>query len=77
MDVNKGSICMSENIKTLPNLEQLALGYALYKKCRDNFIDSTEELIEAVRDGSIQMKIGSSAARKVKTVLMNAHLLEV
>lgn len=65
------------DIQNLPEMEQLALGAALYKKCKDNFIDSTEELIDAVKDGSIKLMIGSSAAKKVKTVLTNAHLLEV
>ncbi|MBQ6040013.1 MAG: hypothetical protein IJL32_04470 [Oscillospiraceae bacterium] len=76
MDMNKDLLVKSETVRRLPDLEQLALGSALYKKCRDNFIDSTEELIAAVKDGSIKLMIGSSAARKVKTVLMNAHLVE-
>lgn len=60
--------------KPLPALEQLAIGAAAYGKCKNNLIDTTEDLLEAFRTGAIKTVLKSDALRSVKQVLTTAGI---
>ena len=60
--------------KALQPLERLALGAAIYSKCKANYIDSTEELIQAFESGLIRTVFSSPQISQIKTVLHNAHI---
>ena len=60
--------------KPLPALEQLAIGAAAYGKCKNNLIDTTEDLLEAFRTGAIKTVLKSDALRSVKQVLTVAGI---
>lgn len=60
--------------KALQPLERLALGAAIYSKCKANYIDSTEELLQAFESGEIRRLFSSPQITQIKTVLHNAHI---
>lgn len=60
--------------KALQPLERLALGAAIYSKCKANYIDSTEELLQAFESGLIRTVFSSPQITQIKTVLHNAHI---
>lgn len=60
--------------KALQPLERLALGAAIYSKCKANYIDSTEELLQALESGEIRRLFSSPQITQIKTVLHNAHI---
>ena len=60
--------------KALQPLERLALGAAIYSKCKANYIDSTEELLQAFESGLIRTVFSSPQISQIKTVLHNAHI---
>lgn len=60
--------------KALQPLEHLALGAAIYSKCKANYIDSTEELLQAFESGLIRTVFSSPQISTIKTVLHNAHI---
>lgn len=60
--------------KPLQPLERLALGAAIYSKCKANYIDSTEELLQAFESGLIRTVFSSPQISQIKTVLHNAHI---
>ena len=60
--------------KALQPLERLALGAAIYSKCKANYIDSTEELLQALESGLIRTVFSSPQISQIKTVLHNAHI---
>lgn len=60
--------------KALQPLERLALGAAIYSKCKANSIDSTEELLQAFESGLIRTVFSSPQISQIKTVLHNAHI---
>ena len=60
--------------KALQPLERLALGAAIYSKCKANYIDSTEELLQAFGSGEIRRVFSSPQITQIKTVLQNAHI---
>lgn len=60
--------------KSLPALEQLAIGAAAYGKCKSNQIDTTEDLLEAFRTGSIKKVLKSDMQRSVRQVLTTAGI---
>lgn len=60
--------------KALQPLERLALGAAIYSKCKANYIDSTEELLQAFESGLIRTVFSSPQISSIKTVLRNAHI---
>ena len=60
--------------KALQPLERLALGAAIYSKCKANYIDSTEELLQAFESGLIRTVFSSPQISTIKTVLHNAHI---
>lgn len=60
--------------QALQPLERLALGAAIYSKCKANYIDSTEELLQAFESGLIRTVFSSPQISQIKTVLHNAHI---
>ena len=60
--------------KDLQPLERLAFGAAIYSKLKANYIDSTEELLQAFESGLIRTVFSSPQISTIKTVLHNAHI---
>ena len=60
--------------KALQPLEHLALGASIYSKCKSNYIDSTEELLQAFQSGLIKTVFNGSQITQIRTVLKNAHI---
>lgn len=60
--------------QALQPLERLALGAAIYSKCKANYIDTTEELLQAFESGLIRTVFSSPQISQIKTVLHNAHI---
>lgn len=60
--------------KPLTTLEHLAIGASVYSKCKQNMIDTTEDLLEAFRTGAIKTVLKSDALRSVKQVLTVAGI---
>lgn len=60
--------------QALQPLERLALGAAIYSKCKANYIDSTEELLDALSSGLAKTVFNSQQLATIKTVLHNAHI---
>lgn len=55
-------------------LEHLAIGAAIYSKCKANYIDSTEELLQAFRNGEIKRIFSTPQISQIRTVLCNARI---
>ena len=60
--------------KDLQPLEKLAIGAAIYSKCKANYIDTTEELLDALSSGLAKTVFSSQQIATIKTVLHNAHI---
>lgn len=60
--------------KPLQPLEKLAIGAAIYSKCKANYIDTTEELLDALSSGLAKTVFSSQQIASIKTVLHNAHI---
>lgn len=60
--------------KALQPLEKLAIGAAIYSKCKANYIDTTEELLDALSSGLAKTVFSSQQLATIKTVLHNAHI---
>lgn len=60
--------------QALQPLERLALGAAIYSKCKANYIDTTEELLDALSSGLAKTVFSSQQIATIKTVLHNAHI---
>lgn len=60
--------------KALQPLEMLAIGAAIYSKCKANYIDTTEELLDALSSGLARTVFSSQQIASIKTVLHNAHI---
>lgn len=60
--------------KALQPLEKLAIGAAIYSKCKANYIDTTEELLDALSSGLAKTVFSSQQIATIKTVLYNAHI---
>lgn len=60
--------------KPLQPLERLALGAAIYSKCKANYIDTTEELLDALSSGLAKTVFSSQQLATIKTVMHNAHI---
>lgn len=60
--------------KALQPLEKLAIGAAIYSKCKANYIDTTEELLDALSSGLAKTVFSSQQIASIKTVLHNAHI---
>ena len=60
--------------KALQPLEKLAIGAAIYSKCKANYIDTTEELLDALSSGLAKTVFSSQQIATIKTVLHNAHI---
>ena len=60
--------------QALQPLEMLAIGAAIYSKCKANYIDTTEELLDALSSGLARTVFSSQQIASIKTVLHNAHI---
>ena len=60
--------------QALQPLEKLAIGAAIYSKCKANYIDTTEELLDALSSGLAKTVFSSQQIATIKTVLHNAHI---
>ena len=60
--------------KPLTTLEHLAIGASVYSKCKQNMIDTTEDLLEAFRTGAIKRIFNGTVIKAIKTVLTNAKI---
>lgn len=60
--------------QALQPLEKLAIGAAIYSKCKANYIDTTEELLDALSSGLARTVFSSQQIASIKTVLHNAHI---
>ena len=60
--------------QSLQPLEKLAIGAAIYSKCKANYIDTTEELLDALSSGLAKTVFSSQQIATIKTVLHNAHI---
>ena len=60
--------------QALQPLEKLAIGAAIYSKCKANYIDTTEELLDALSSGLARTVFSSQQIATIKTVLHNAHI---
>ena len=60
--------------QALQPLEKLAIGAAIYSKCKANYIDTTEELLDALSSGLAKTVFSSQQIATIKTVLYNAHI---
>lgn len=60
--------------KPLQPLEHLALGAAIYSKCKANYIDSTQDLLDAISSGLVKTIFNGSQVTQIMTVLRNAKI---
>ena len=60
--------------KPLTTLEHLAIGASVYSKCKQNMIDTTEDLLNAFRSGEIKRIFNGTVIKAIKTVLTNAKI---
>ena len=60
--------------KPLQPLEHLALGAAIYSKCKANYIDSTQDLLDAISSGLVKTIFKGSQVTQIMTVLRNAKI---
>lgn len=64
---------MTENTKDMP-IERLALGSAIIKKLKDNFVDTVGDLTEAIRTGQLRWMCSAKAQKQIRTVLCTAGI---
>ena len=62
-----------ENAKDMP-IERLALGSAIIKKLKNNFVDTVGDLTEAIRTGQIRWMCSPKAMKQIRTVLGTAGI---
>ena len=62
-----------ENVKEMP-IERLALGSAIIKRLKNNFVDTVGDLTEAIRTGQIRWMCSPKALKQIHTVLCTAGI---
>ena len=62
-----------ENVKDTP-IERLALGSAIIKKLKNNFVDTVGDLTEAIHTGQIRWMCSQKALKQIRTVLCTAGI---
>lgn len=62
-----------ENAKDMP-IERLALGSAIIKKLKNNFVDTVGDLTEAIHTGQIRWMCSPKALKQIRTVLCTAGI---
>lgn len=62
-----------ENAKDMP-IERLALGSAIVKRLKNNFVDTVDDLLEAIRSGQIRWMCSPKAQKQIRTVLGTAGI---
>ena len=62
-----------ENVKEMP-IERLALGSAIVKRLKNNFVDTVDDLLEAIRSGQIRWMCSPKAQKQIRTVLDTAGI---
>lgn len=62
-----------ENVKDTP-IERLALGSAIIKRLKNNFVDTVGDLIEAIHTGQIRWMCSTKALKQIRTVLCTAGI---
>lgn len=62
-----------ENVKDTP-IERLALGSAIIKKLKNNFVDTVGDLTEAIHTGQIRWMCSPKALKQIRTVLCTAGI---
>lgn len=62
-----------DNMKDMP-IERLALGAAIIKKLKSNFVDTVEDLTDAIRTGQLRWMCSPKAQKQIRTVLGTAGI---
>lgn len=62
-----------ENVKDTP-IERLALGSAIIKRLKNNFVDTVGDLTEAIHTGQIRWMCSPKALKQIRTVLCTAGI---
>lgn len=62
-----------ENAKDMP-IERLALGSAIIRKLKNNFVDTVGDLTEAIHTGQIRWMCSPKALKQIRTVLCTAGI---
>lgn len=62
-----------ENAKDMP-IERLALGSAIIKRLKNNFVDTVGDLTEAIHNGQIRWMCSPKALKQIRTVLCTAGI---
>lgn len=62
-----------DNAKDMP-IERLALGAAIIKKLKSNFVDTVEDLPDAIRTGQLRWMCSPKAQKQIRTVLGTAGI---
>lgn len=60
--------------KPLPQLERLAIGALIYSKCKANYIDTTQDLVDSLSSGLAATIFNASQIKQIRTVLGNAKI---
>lgn len=64
---------MNDNAKEMP-IERLALGSAIIKRLKNNFVDTVGDLLDAIRTGQIRWMCSPKALKQIRTVLCTAGI---
>lgn len=62
-----------ENVKEIP-IERLALGSAIIKRLKNNFVDTVGDLLDAIHTGQIRWMCSPKAMKQIRTVLCTAGI---
>ena len=62
-----------ENAKDMP-IERLALGSAIIKRLKNNFVDTVGDLTESIHTGQIRWMCSPKALKQIRTVLCTAGI---
>lgn len=62
-----------DNKKDMP-IEKLALGAAIIKRLKNNFVDTVGDLLDAMASGQLRMMCSPKAQKQIRTVLATAGI---
>lgn len=62
-----------ENVKEMP-IERLALGSAIIKRLKNNYVDTVGDLTYAIHTGQIKWMCSPKAQKQIRTVLGTAGI---